>query len=108
MNHGDIRWYTFALPDKRRPVLILTRTSAIQFLNSVTVAPVTTTIRDIPTELLLDQEDGMFTECAVNLDNLQTVPKSNIGGLITALRTDQMMDVQEAISFALEFDWIAI
>ena len=108
MNRGDICWYTFAPPDKRRPVLILTRNSAIQFLNSVTIAPITTIIRDIPTEVLLGQEDGMLTECAVNLDNLQTVPKSNIGGLITTLRSDQMTDVQQAISFALGFDWIAI
>ena len=108
MKRGDIRWYTFSPPYKRRPVLILTRNSAIQFLNSVTVAPITTTIRDIPTELLLGQEDGMATECAVNLDNLQTVPKSKIGGLISVLRTDQIADVQQAISFALGFEWTAM
>ncbi len=66
MKRGEIRWYTFKAPDKRRPVLILTRNSAISFLNSVTIAPITTTIRDIPTEVYLSPADGMLTECVVN------------------------------------------
>ncbi len=66
MKRGEIRWYTFKAPDKRRPVLILTRNSAIGFLNSVTIAPITTTIRDIPTEVHLSPADGMLTECVVN------------------------------------------
>lgn len=59
MKRGEVRWYTFKAPDKRRPVLVLTRDTAIGFLNSVTVAPITTTIREIPSELYLNQEDGM-------------------------------------------------
>ncbi len=69
MKQGDVYWYTFRAPDKRRPVLILTRDSAISFLTGITVAPITTTIRSIPSEVLLTPEDdGMFEKCAVNTD----------------------------------------
>ncbi len=51
MKWGEVCWYTFKSPDKRRPVLILTRNSAIGFLNALTIVPLTSTIRDIPTEV---------------------------------------------------------
>ena len=76
MNRGDVCWYTFKAPDKRRPVLILTRNSAIAVLNSVTIAPITATIRSIPTEVILTKDDGLPNTCAANFDNLQTVPKA--------------------------------
>lgn len=75
MKRGEIRWYKFQNPDKKRPVVILTRNSAIEFLGEVTVAPVTSTIRDIPSEVLLGMEDGMKNDCAINLDHIQTVSK---------------------------------
>ena len=62
MRRGEVHWYTFQAPDKRRPVLILTRTSAIGYLTALTVAPITTTIRDIPSEVLLTQQDGLPAE----------------------------------------------
>ncbi len=104
MKWGEVRWYTFKEPDRRRPVLILTRTSAISFLNALTVAPITTTIRDIPSEVFLSREDGLFANCAVNLDNVQTVPKSQLGELITHLSTDRMEEIKHALIFALGFD----
>lgn len=104
MNQGDVYWYKFKEPDKRRPVLVLTRNSAISFLTSVTVAPITTTIRVIPTEVPLSQADGMFTECAINLDNIQTVQKSRMGEFITHLAEQPMRQVRQAIEFALGFD----
>ncbi|OQY37630.1 MAG: PemK family transcriptional regulator [Anaerolineaceae bacterium 4572_5.2] len=104
MRRGELRWYTFNEPDKRRPVLILARNSAIGFLNAVTVAPITTTVRDIPSEVFLSREDGMFSECAVNLDNIQTVSKSKLGKLIAHLSPDRMEEVKQALSFALGFD----
>ncbi|MDQ7781782.1 MAG: type II toxin-antitoxin system PemK/MazF family toxin [Desulfomonilaceae bacterium] len=104
MKHGDVYWYKFKEPDKRRPVLVLTRNSAISFLTSITVAPITTTIRAIPTEVPLSRADGMFTECAVNLDNIQTVQKSRMGEFITHLSQQPMRKVREAIEFALGFD----
>jgi mRNA interferase MazF len=104
MNRGDVCWYTFKAPDKKRPVLILTRESAISVLNSVTIAPITSTIRSIPTELLLTQQDGVPHICAANFDNLQTVPKSNIGNRITRLTSRRMKEVAAAVSFALGLD----
>ena len=104
VNQGDVYWYTFRQPDKRRPVLILTRNSALSFLTSVTVAPITTTIRDIPSEVRLSQTDGMPTECAVNVDNIQTVQKSKLGTFVTHLSPLLMRKVRKVIAFALGFD----
>lgn len=102
MKRGDVRWYTFREPDKRRPILVLTRTSAIAYLTSVTVAPLTTTIRDIPTEVFLSPEEGVLTPCVVNLDNVQTVTKRQIGSLVTVLTPERMAEVEQALAFALD------
>jgi len=104
VNQGDVYWYTFREPDKRRPVLILTRTSAITFLTALTIAPITTTIRGIPTEVVLTEADGLFATCAVNTDYLQTIPKAKFGGFITHLKPEHMRAVRQAIQFALGFD----
>lgn len=104
MRRGEIRWYRFARPDKRRPVLILTRDSIIPSLAEVTVAPLTTTIRDIPSEVVLSRDDGAPRECAVNCDHLQTVPRSRLGGPIGSLSTEKMEQVVEAVRFALALD----
>jgi mRNA interferase MazF len=77
MKRGEVRWYVFSRPDKKRPVLILTRDSALEFLGEVTVAPITSTIRDIPSEVLLTKADGMPRDCVVNLDHLQPFRKEN-------------------------------
>jgi mRNA interferase MazF len=103
MQRGEIRWYRFAAPDKRRPVLLLTRGSALEFLGEVTVAPVTSTIRDIPSEILLTEVDGMPRSSVVNLDHLQTVSRDRLGGLITTLPPDRMEEVRTALLFALGF-----
>ncbi len=101
MKRGEIRWYKFAHPDKKRPVLILTRDSILEYLGEVTVAPVTSTIRDIPSEVALAKEDGMSRRCAVNCDHIQTVAKGRLGSRITALSADKMSTVANAIGFAL-------
>ena len=101
MHRGEIRWYRFARPDKRRPVLVLTRDSVIASLSEVTVAPVTTSIRDIPSEAALSADDGMPRDCAVNCDHLQTVPQGRLGALLTTLSTEKMHQVTEAVRFAL-------
>ena len=101
MKRGEIRWYTFRAPDKKRPVLILTRDSILEYLGEVTVAPITSTIRDISSEVLLTKSDGMPTECAVNCDHIQTVSKGHIGSLITTLSADKLQAVRRSILFAL-------
>ncbi len=103
MGRGEIRWYRFAKPDKKAPVLILTWDSAIDFLGQLTVAPVTSTVREIPTEVSLSRADGLQRDCAVNLDHLQTVSKASLGTAITRLNERQMECVQGALLFALGF-----
>jgi mRNA interferase MazF len=103
MKRGEVRWYKFQRPDKNRPVVILTRDSALEFLGEVTVAPITSTIRDIPTEVLLTKEDGMVKDCAVNLDHIQTVSKEKIGSLITTLSSTKISELRSALLFALGF-----
>ena len=97
MKHGEIRWYKFVKPDKKRPVLILTRDSMLEYLGEITVAPITSTIRDIPSEVFLSKVDGMPRDCAVNCDHLQTVSKGKIGSLVTSLTPAKMADVGSAI-----------
>jgi mRNA interferase MazF len=104
MNRGDVCWYKFKEPDKRRPVLVLTRNSIIRYLNEITIAPITTTIREIPSEVLLTPDDGMHNTCVANCDHIQTVPKDNLGILITHLSTTRMEEVKNAILFALGLD----
>ena len=103
MQRGEIRWYRFRRPDKRRPVLILTRDSALEYLGETTIAPITTTIRDIPSEVVLSSIDGVPEDCAINLDHIQTVSRAKIGSLITRLGHQKMEKVRAALLFALGF-----
>ncbi len=103
MRRGEVRWYRFAAPDKRRPVVVLTRDSVLEYLGEVTIAPVTSTIREIPTEVLLTSKDGLPRDCTVNLDHVQTVSQSKIGALITTLSADRMQQIRAALLFALGF-----
>jgi len=102
IKRGEVRWYKFGLPDKRRPVVILTRDSVIGYLGEVTVAPITSTIRDIPTEVVLSEPDGMPRDCAVNCDHIQTVARDKIGPLIATLSSDKMEQIRLAVAFALD------
>jgi len=104
VNRGDIRFYVFKPPDKKRLVLILTRDSVIPYLGEVTVAPLTSTIRGMPSEVLLTREDGSPQDCVVNLDHIQTVPKEKLGKLIGGLSSAKMATIKMAILFALGFD----
>jgi mRNA interferase MazF len=104
MKRGEIRWYTFKAPDKKRPVLILTRDSIIDYLGELTVAPITSIIRDIPSEIPLSTLDGMPRECAVNCDHIQTVSKGKIGSLIAMLSPKKLDQTRQAIKFALDLE----
>jgi mRNA interferase MazF len=78
---GDVRLYAFAPPDKKRPVVVLTRDSAIAYLSTVTIAPITSTISGVPSEVVLGEDDGMKTPCAVNLHNAVTISRSVQGNV---------------------------
>ncbi len=101
MKRGEIRWYKFKSPDKKRPILILTRDSILEYLGEVTIAPITSTVRDIPSEVFLSKHDGMKKDCAINCDHIQTVSKGEIGSLITTLPKEKMGQIRSAILFVL-------
>ncbi len=85
----------------RRPFLIMTRPSAIPVLNHLVAAPVTRTIRDIPTELRLGPDDGMPAECAASFDNIRVVPKALLVERICALGPDRLAQACAALRTAL-------
>jgi mRNA interferase MazF len=93
--------YQFAYPDKPRPVVVLTRESAIGYLSAVTVAPITSTIRGVPSEVLLTEADGMKGTCAVNLHNVVTVSKAHLGRRLAALSSERLREICGALAFAL-------
>ena len=98
---GDIRLYRFPRPDKQRPVVVLTRNSAIAYLSAVTVAPITSTIRGVPSEVRLSEADGMKSPCVINLHNVITVSKSHLGRRVAAISTERLKEVCHALGFAL-------
>ena len=86
----------------RRPFLVMTRSAAIPVLNTVVAAPVTRTVRSIPTELSLGPTDGMSTECAASFDNLRVIPKANLVERIGALQAVRLIEACEALRVAVD------
>ena len=101
---GDVRLYQFAPPDKNRPAVVLTRDSAIAYLSTVTVAPITSTIRGVPSEVVLNEEDGMKAPCAVNLHNAVTVSQQRLGRRVAQLSSTRMQEICAALRFSLGCD----
>jgi mRNA interferase MazF len=101
---GEVRLYQLAPPDKNRPVLVLTRNTVIGYLSTVTVAPVTSTIRGVPSEVVLNEEDGMKSPCAVNLHSAVTVSHQRMGERVAQLSSARMKEVCAALRFSLGCD----
>ena len=101
LSRGDVRLCGFKPPDKSRPVVILTRDSAIGHLATVTVAPITSTIRGVPSEVILDIDDGMKGRCAVNLHNAVTVAQARLGRRVASLSVARMQEICAALGFSL-------
>ena len=100
IRRGEIWTYDFRAPDKRRPVLIVTRNEAIEFLHSVMVAPITSTIRGLDSELLLGTAEGLKHESAANFDFLQTVEKARLTTYVGALTAAKQALICRALEFA--------
>jgi mRNA interferase MazF len=96
--------YRFAPPDKARPVVVLTRNSALQYLSTATVAPITSTVRGVPSEVRLGEEDGMKGPCAVNLHNTVTVAQQRLGRRLGHLAAPRMKEICAAVRFSLGCD----
>jgi mRNA interferase MazF len=103
VRRGEIRWYTFALPDKRRPVLILSRNEVIDYLNEIIVVPATRTIRGLATEVVLTPDDGMPLVSALNFDHVALAQRSRIGNVICSLPSERWPEVQRALMIACGF-----
>ncbi len=103
MRRGEIRLCRFALPDKRRPVLLLTRQDVIGQLREVIVAPITRTVRGLASEVVLTGADGMPTTCAINFDHLGVVRKEDLGAVVAALPHDRWREVEQALLIACGF-----
>jgi mRNA interferase MazF len=97
---GEIWLYGFRPPDKRRPVVVLSRDDALAVLRTATVAPITSTIRGLPSEVVLGVEDGMKAACAVNLDHVQTVRKDDLHRHVATLGPDKLSLVCQALAVA--------
>ena len=104
LERGEVRLCRLPAPDKARPVLVLTRGSAIGYLSRVTIAPITSTIRGVPSEVAIGPEDGVKQPSAVNLHNVITVAQEHVGRRVTQLSDERMREVCEALAFALGCD----
>jgi mRNA interferase MazF len=100
VSRGQIWLYTFQPPDKRRPVLVLTRQEVIGLLHTVMVAPVTSAIRGAPSEVLVGLDEGLKSGSAVNLDHVQTVERSRLRSFIGTLGPEKMAEVCRALAIA--------
>ena len=85
-------------------MVVLTRESALAYLSTVTVAPITSTIRGVPSEVVLNQGDGMKAPCAVNLHNTVTISRNRLGRRVAQLSSVRMKEICAALRFALGCD----
>ncbi len=101
MERGEVWWAKLPDPVKTRPVLILSRTKVVEIREYVTIAEITSTIRNIPSEVSLGSEDDLPKKCVVNLDVINTIPKKLLFSRVTKLKNDKLNDVEKALKFAL-------
>jgi mRNA interferase MazF len=104
VNRGEIWLLRRPRPDKRRPVLVLSRPSLIRLLHTVTVAAITSTLRGAPTEVELGVPEGLKDASCVNLCNLFTVGQGELTTFVGTVRPDKMRQVCRALSIACACD----
>ena len=100
LRRGEIWLYQFATPDKRRPVVILSRTQVLPLLRTAVVAQITSTIRGIPSEVVVGPDEGLKTPSAINLDHVQTVEKRKLHNYVGILSEKKMQQVCRALAIA--------
>jgi mRNA interferase MazF len=101
VNRGDIWLYEFGHPDRRRPVVVLTRPEVIRLLHTVMVAPITSTIRGAPSEVAVGMEEGLEAPSAINLDHVQTVEQHRLRQYVGSVSAEKMGDVCRALAIAV-------
>lgn len=102
---GDVRICVFAAPGKNRPVVIVTRNSSLDFLATATIVPITSTIRGVKSEVVLDESDGMKAPCAANLHNITVVSKNRLGKRVAQLGSERMGELCAALRYSLGCDF---
>jgi mRNA interferase MazF len=100
IKRGEIWQYSFSRPNKRRPVLILTRPEVIELLHTVMVAPITSTIHGAPSEVIVGIDEGLKRDSAVNLDHVQTVDKARLTRFVGTVSPQKMRAVCRALAIA--------
>ena len=101
MKRGEIWWAKLAPPAGLRPVLLLSRDEAYTIRSLVLIAPITTRIRHLPSEVLLRNSDGMPRECAANLDSITIIPKNCLREHMVTLSPEKLKSIDDAIHFSL-------
>jgi len=104
ISRGDVWNYEFRRPDKRRPVVVLSRPEAIAVLHTVIVAPITSTIRGLPSEVLVGTNEGLKHDSAVNLDHIQTVERGLLSHYVGRLDDAKLGAVCRALAIATGCD----
>jgi|SRR5688572_16035685 len=100
IRRGEIWLFDFSRPDKRQPVLVLTRPEVIELLHTVMVAPITSTIRGAPSEVIVGVDEGLKKDSAVNLDHVQTVEKARLKRFVGTVGSEKMTAVCRALAVA--------
>lgn len=104
VRRGEIWQYRFRAPDKRRPVVVLSRPEVIGLLHTVMVAPITSTIRGAPSEVIVGSDAGLKQDSAINLDHVQTVEQRQLERFIGTVNPSTMRDVCRALAVAVGCD----
>jgi mRNA interferase MazF len=97
IQRGDIRWFRFSSPAKRRPVVVLGREDTVPFLSQIPVVPVSSQIRGLPWEVLLGADDGMPNTCVMKPEWILSVERSLLGPTISTLRQERWPEVRAAL-----------
>ena len=100
LHHGEVWRCQFNQPNKRRPVVVLTREEALPFMRTVMVAEVTPTIRGLSSEVIVGPDEGLKNISAINLDNVQTVDQRRLRGYVGELDATKMREVCQALAVA--------
>lgn len=104
MSQYEIWWADLPMPAGRRPVLLLSRNDAYQYLSKFVVAEITTNIRGIPVEVRLGKREGLQTSCVANLDNIRTISRQRLESRAGALAPQRHPEVKRAVGYAFGWD----
>ena len=104
MKQYEIWWAELPAPIGRRPVLLLSRNQAYRILKRVTVAEVSTTIRNIPVEVELGLDEGLERTSVANVDNIHALAISRLSSKIGELSDERVWDVERALGYAFDID----